>query len=385
MKKALAIVLLVVLILCNACTQKDDENALFEKSSQPAKSDLPEVPVVSPASPNPTSGALVLPDPVQAKPDADIPDIIIDNIQKANSNEWFYEDEKYMCFSVFARGLSNLYVIEKSNKNIRIVLDQCDLFTAENGNIYYTTQDKNEIIRFDIKKKTKQTIVSTDDEIWSLASIGNNIYFSCQLLDSNMERTSLYVCEINGNNLIKIGRNVDSFCIYNDEIFGITYGEMGDLVKYHLNQSQEVVVNRPVYYQFDISLGRIVLAEFHNSENNFSNNLVYDIETGDLYELAPISPFYTVAGQYMLFVETDENDGTVLLKAYNYIDNIEYTLYDISNLSDDNNIGASIQFSNENLYLRIRDSDKISFYKVTIQNGQTLIEHYLSVDIEEAD
>ncbi len=395
MKKIAVIFLIIVLVFCNACTGTDDGNAPPKGTQQTTvlPSSSAEPTTFPPATPNsterntpePTSPALVLPEPIQAKPGTYIPDIIKDNAEKSSSNEWFYEDEQYLCLGDSSRGQSNLYIVNKKNKKTEVITNNYGLFSAGNGFVYYTTKDYNEIIRYDIKTKTKQTIVSTDDKIWSMACLGDKLYFSCELFQLDTEPILLFVCDINGDNLTEIGENADSFCIYNGRIFGVTSGELGDLVEYYYEGPRAVIINRPIYFDFDISLGRVVLSEHHNSERNYSNNLTYDINSGELYELAPISPYYTLVGQYMVYIEADESNGAVLLMAYDFLDNIEYTLYDISSLLDDSTKGTGVQFYRENLYLRIREHEKLSLFKVSIQSGKAEIEPYISIGINEKE
>ena len=83
------------------------------------------------------------------------------------------------------------------------------------------------------KTDTSKVIIQRIEKIWDIASVGEKLFFSCEAEFSSDEWSNiLYVCDLNGDYLVKIGDAVDNFIIYDDRIFGSFLAEDEFLIEF---------------------------------------------------------------------------------------------------------------------------------------------------------
>ena len=203
-------------------------------------------------------------------------------------------------------------------------------------------------------------------------------YTSSPDFDLNEQGCVLFSVNLDGTEVEKFGDDVDKFCIYEDNIYIITTGDLGFLHKYDFENSVfKKVCTGAVSYDFDFSLNRIFCYEYKETRFNTSNILAYDISTGGIKGYSPYMS-NNVAGQYIIFKQKDENNH-LILKAYDFIEEKGYILLDITNIVGEDE-DSYIHITPENIYLCIEKSGGIEIYVVLIHNGQvnseTRYNHY---------
>jgi hypothetical protein len=72
----------------------------------------------------------------------------------------------------------------------------------------------------------------------------------------------------------------------------------------------------------------------------------------------------------MLYIEKDNDSQVVSLKAYDFLENIDYFLIDISCYLNGDTSKGWIQYNNGSIFLGIRIQDVFSFYSLSIENGK---------------
>lgn len=311
--------------------------------------------------------------------DKNIPDITVDSAEKANSDYTLYEDADNIYYIWSGNGL---YSINKSNGKATIIAGDCWCFTAYKGQLYFV-DNTDELKQYNGTIDSIKPIVTMNKKIISLVCAGNSIYFTCsEDNDSEEYNNILFLSDLNVSNQVKLHDNVDTFCLYNNRVFSITMGELGCIQEFISDNTvnRQQLLNRSVYRNFDISLEKIICAEFKDDVFNCSNNLIYDINTGNTKDLSIAYAEYAVIGQYMIYISEDETDGQIIIKAYDFLADKEYALLDISDLADQYN-NIEILTTRDSIYLCIENygDHGLEMYEVIIRNGQAGLEHITSI------
>lgn len=159
-------------------------------------------------------------------------------------------------------------------------------------------------------------------------------------------------------------------------------GELGYIQEYipgdkgNRRQLSSHVVNRT----FDISFDRIICAEFRDDVFNCSNNLIYDVNTGQPKRLSITYTEFDVTGQYIIHISEDETGEEIIIKAYDFLADKEYALLDISDLAGHySTIG--IHTTKDGIYLSMESyrNNLLEIFKLIIENGQARLEHVTSI------
>ena len=146
MKKYLIVILILTLIFCTACKQKEQRETtatqMIEQTSVPSVEIQPAVipsvtEMINSGTPDPA--ATIWPELTWAEPGEYIPDRIRDEETSSNSNDILYEDEQYIYYLKSFQG--DLVYIRKSDGEVKIISSDCRGFTVYNGKVYYVDRD----------------------------------------------------------------------------------------------------------------------------------------------------------------------------------------------------------------------------------------------------
>ena len=378
MKRYIFLVWVLLLIWLTACVPQAEDSAPIETSnlSHNDQASLPSVelePTVGPSA-TPIMTSTTSPTSLFTL-NQDMPDVMIDTTQKENSYYTLFEDEEYIYLLLQRR---SLICISTKNGQIEKISDDCECFYVNNGIVYYDAKidsngEKDYIEAYEPSSGERKLIKETEGDITQIACYNDYIYY---VLRSKSIGRDLYLIDLNGEYIFNAYESVFSFCIYDEKLFYITdMGEGGYLYEYKAGQIKEgeQLVNRFIDGYFDISFNKIVFTDVDNS------TCVFDISTGNIKELPFKSYNFALIGQYVLYYVSDENDN-LLLKAYDFLTDKEYTMLQIANFLYEN---VSVHSTEENIYLYINNGNILEIYRVNIDAGQTSVTHVVSVEHNE--
>ena len=117
-------------------------------------------------------------------------------------------------------------------------------------------------------------------------------------------------------------------------------------------------------------------------EGRFINNFMYDIYTDSIIELPAVNPFFVTIGQYMIFFDMYERETLPILKAYDFLENIEYTLLDVTDMVDEDSV-CGVATTKENIYIFLSICGEREMYRVKIKNGEASLEYVATIYKEE--
>lgn len=159
----------MILVLLAACAPQggkientpvySSDNTVTEQSieTEPADSEPPNV-STDPMAPNLVS---------MVKPiDKNVPDITADSTEKANSNYTLYEDSENIYYLWWES--SGLYTISKSNGKAALISEDCQCFTAHNGQLYFV-ENTDELKQYSTIISSITSLISASRQIASHA------------------------------------------------------------------------------------------------------------------------------------------------------------------------------------------------------------------------
>ncbi|MGE5495574.1 MAG: hypothetical protein ACM3S4_09775 [Burkholderiales bacterium] len=372
----------MILVLLAACAPQggkientpvySSDNTVTEQSieTEPADSEPPNV-STDPMAPNLVS---------MVKPiDKNVPDITADSTEKANSNYTLYEDSENIYYLWKGNGL---YTVSKSNGKATLISGDCECFTVHNEQLYFV-ENTDELKQYSTTISSIKPIVDIGKQTNSIACSGNRIYYTCTAdIDSDEYSDILFTSDLNGNNRIKLYDDVDTFCLYNNRVFSVTMGELGYIQEYIPGDkgNRKELSSHVVYRNFDISFDRIICAEFRDDVFNCSNNLIYDVNTGQSKRLSIDDPEFAVTGQYIIYISEDETGEEIIIKAYDFLADKEYALLNISDFAGYYSI-IIIHTTKDSTYLSMENyrDNSLKICKLIIENGQARLEHVASI------
>ena len=399
MKKILLLVLVLVILLSTACVQVDESdvipkmseeeremptaspsptlNSIVQETNQPTGAPSPTLNSIVQETSKPTATPLILLEPITAEPGANIPDIITDTTHDiVDSDDGLYVDENYIYFYDSYSMIQILYIMNKDNGSIVRTIEGCDEYTINNGMVYYADWGGSEIYRYDIKNYSTTIIMSIENGAFGIDSVGDKLYYLSWELDNEKDFV-LYSCNLDGTNIQKICDDLQMFELYENRIFGITMGEVGNLVECFDDREPQMLSGREYDPPIRYSLGNIFLYE-RNNANQPRLQTLYNIKTGEV-KFTPYHIIRTPVGQYLIYYEVDEDDNPTVLKAYDFLENIEYTLMDISFLFEESYRYVRLHSHGSEIFLEVVKDEKTELYKVIINDGKADIGYWITL------
>jgi hypothetical protein len=297
-------------------------------------------------------------------PDTDIPDTETDIGEYAADRIGVYESEEY----VFYLNNYYLYCISKSNKNItKVSENNSSSWVLYNDIVYYaedigigTSSDDSEIIkRYDPQTGTTEDIYNIKNFVYDIAVYKDIIYFRyvTDMRNENLP-TDLWAVNLDGSGAKCVRKDIDSFCIYKDTIYYMSYDmwKPTTLYKCALDGSGKQKVLDKVYPQFQINNGKLYCV---------NADTILDLDTGTK---TPVSMSgddgFTFWGKYILYIERNYQGAPELYafdftagKTYYIMDFGEYNAYLITALS-------------KNAYIDLIDNGGTYLSKITIKKGK---------------
>lgn len=236
----------------------------------------------------------------------------------------------------------------------------------------------NYIEIYNVKSNTVKSYIKKEESFWNLACNDNKLFFTCTPnRDLNEEGCVLFYSNLDGTEIKKLVDNVDSFCVYQENIFMVTTGDLGYIHKYNYNNNIfNKIYDGAVSYNFDFSLNRIFCYEYKETRFKSSNILVLNVDTEDKKEYPPYM-LNNIAGQYMIFKERDENNR-LFLNAYDYLNEKGYKLLDITDIIGEED-RSSIHITADNIYLCTEKLQEFQIYTISIEDGKAGIELITSI------
>ena len=255
MKKIVLLILALALLL--VAYAPIDEGVSVPDKEPP--SHLPTSPVEpsTTATHSPAPTPTKTPEPVPTlTPDEDIPDVMIDTTEKANSNDTLYEDDENIYYREGKSHGGDLLVINKSSGAVKKLAGDCHGFTFYDGWLYYYQMEGSPftVESYDVETDAGNTIVSLAYPVSQIACYDGRIYFARMseiILDSGEAYDNLYVTDLNGKRIKKIQEDAYSFCWYNDRMFYTEYEgpESGSLYEYN-EDGKSMITSLAIDYFF---------------------------------------------------------------------------------------------------------------------------------------
>ena len=386
MKRSILIFLTLILLVCTACNKTESDKVseeTIEQTSVPSVEIKPKDTL--PATAMPTDDAIIEPvsikppEVIQSESDVYIPDIMLDTNEKEYSFSSIFEDNEYIYLNIGKIGA--LTRVNKESGNVKVVCEGCEAFSVNDRTLFYSKRNDDDtwdIVKYDLGTNTNKVIIHREAMIWGIASAGEKLFFLCEAGFHSDERSNiLYVCDLNGDTLVKIGDAVDRFYIYDDKIFGSFLAEDESLIEYFENGEQKKINDRTVLENFSISYGKIICSELVG-EGRFTKNFMYDIYTDCVTELPAVNLFFTAIGQYMVFFDMSEKETLPILKAYDFLENVEYTLQDVTDIVDKDSV-CSVATTKENVYVFLSICGQREIYRVKIKDGEASLEYVATI------
>lgn len=369
MRRSFLAVLIILLVLCASCAQNEQSNGLenqpiVEKHENRMDANCP--------TPEPTITPKIWTELEWTEIGEYIPNLILGEEYMSNSNDTLYEDDLYIYYLKSSRG--DLICIDKKSGDVELITSDCCDFTLCKGKVYYVdnkdgAEDEeafyNYIEVYDVKTHTTTSCIRRDESIVGLACYGDKLFFTCTPnRDFDEKGCVLYRANLDGTEVDKLGDDVDSFCVYKENLYMVTTGDLGFIHKYDYDSNTfEQVYEGAVSSNFSISLNRLFCYEYRETHFKSSNVLVLNIDSLDKKEY-PLDFSNNVAGQYIIFIERDENNN-LILKAYDYLSEKGYVLLDLTDIIDDNE-RCSIHVTVDNIYLCIDKPHEFQVYRIWI-------------------
>ncbi len=232
MKNSILIVLTMVLIFFAACMQNEQTDAkgvqITEQIIVPSAVFQPTVTPV--ATSNTTTVPTVTdkdwPEFDWAEPGEFIPDIVKEDEYASISNDTFYEDEESIYYLRPIR--DDLICISKKDGEIKTIAIDCWDFAVNKGKVYYIDRNGlrdegryfNYIKVYDVKTETSKRLLKSEESIENLVCYKDKLFFTCTPnFDLNERGLVLFSANLDGTEVEKLGDDVDTFCIYQDNIY----------------------------------------------------------------------------------------------------------------------------------------------------------------------
>lgn len=359
-----------LIVLLAACSSKEVSETVPTEKSPPATQQCPVSSLPSPAittevptqEPSPSLPGFV--------PDTNIPDAMPDpQTMMANSTYKLYEDLNNIYFLDDIKD-GNLYCINKTDKSVKLISDNCSAFTLKGSKIYYISVNYNNyIIKYDIKTGRSTQVKKFGEQIYNIAVSGDKIYFakeSAKKYNDEEYHSSLYSCNLDGTGTKKLIGSALSFCVYKNKLYYVKpEGEEGDgdLFVYDLKTRKLKATGTDIFNGFEIAYDKI----YHNNYEE------YDIAAGKNKEF--ITEDYIIlglCGQYVIYTYADDYAPSYLY-AYDIVNN-KYSLADISSL------GSTCDMAFYTGYNCVYIDASGALYCLRIQNGKTDIQKVASLN-----
>lgn len=369
MKKYILFLIILILIL-TSCASVPTVTVTILPSVTTTPTEQSVMPPVIP----PQTEASTSKEPSVLVPDTDKTDIFKSTGEFiANSNYTLYEDEKYI-FYLNQNDTKDryLYRIAKHTGDVVQITDKdCSCFTVNNGIVYYTELSEpnegywNVIKSYNPSTNKKRTVKKFNYSIASMAAYNNKIYFSYFPKNSEASVSNLYVMDFDGTGMKEIKVNVNTFCIYRDDIYytGCDYSDGAPLRKCNFDGNDNKEIKDWIDGYFDIGDNRLFYESgFIDLANGESLDMVYD-------KFAPL-------GQYLIYNDYTwkVDKGICYFHLYDFNSKETVNLIQIEVVS-----GHSLHPTKDNVYFSITNNDNsFDLYRLIIENGKASIKLIVS-------